>query len=234
MGCKWLRDWRLRVNVVSPIKRQDFVTKKQPMDSLIERLRAELRAEREDLVRFVEGPVATLDREFERVSNRTDYRASTQLELLKPQLARAYAELEAKQRRLTAKEEHVALLDKLIPQYLREVEAVQAMLDALTSLSDVSDRVPVIELYFGSRRVEQLRRPLYAATGDIRFAKERDYVDSLRYHWHVQAEARERVLRQVLTPGHKPKPSAPPAWAGDAARLGELSAALKENEHAIR
>ena len=69
----------------------------------------------------------------------------------------------------------------------------------------VPDPAVVRDLWLRNRGLDDLRRTLLDATGDARFAREFDLLDQLRYHWHAEQKARDRVFTHMLSPGHRPK-----------------------------
>jgi hypothetical protein len=185
-----------------------------------------------DFTRLVEFELEPAEKDWNRVTeNRHDFRADQEREALRPRLAALYRTEKELTRQMAVEEERERIANELFPHFTREDSTGVAMLSALLNRPEAPDRVPVTELWLCGRRREEIRRQLYDVTADPRFSKARDFVDELRYYWHVQQEAREKVLRIVLSPGHRPKAEAPP-WAAQVARLRELST-VKEEQNAV-
>jgi hypothetical protein len=93
--------------------------------------------------------------------------------------------------------------------------------------ADITESVIVPEpavvrtVYVRNRALDGLRRTLFDATNDVRFAKEWDALEVIRTGWYAQQVARERIFSHVLAPTQRPK-SEPAPWQAQAARLSAL------------
>ncbi len=190
-----------------------------------------LQREREAFERFMSGEFAPLDREFEQVSEGPqNYRADQQLAALRPRLDALYARRDAWLRRIAILEEREPIIADLIRRLGEETVALHVQLDAIMARADVPDAATMRAFYDKNRAAERLRLSVFDATGDARFAREQDFVETLRVFWREQGEARSRMFSHVLAPGNRPK-NEPPPWHPLVMRLRELQVVKEETSH---
>ena len=173
------------------------------------------------------------ERAWDALDARSDYRAAEERDALQPRLRQADARRTVLLGHIAVAEERGRIIDALIQQHTRETALLTETVETIKRRTSVPAAQEIADLYVRNRRLEDLRRVLHDATDERRFAKAADYVDRLRYHWHEQAVARERVLFHTLSPGHRPK-SEPASWAAQMARLRELHYAKEETHAAVR
>ena len=183
---------------------------------------------------FVASAIAPLERAWERLEDRTDFRADHERELLRPKLAAAYAERDEMLMVGQALHESAELRAELQRVHDDLERRVTAALERITGALEVPDAATVRKLWVESRELDSLRHVLFTATASAKFARPFDAVDRLRKHWAAQTEARSRVFSHFLAPGYRPTVPTPP-WAQAASRLKSLATAteritpLKEN-----
>lgn len=185
-----------------------------------------LASDREALTSVL-GRIAELESSWERVESRSDFQADQSREQLRRQLPPEYKRRDVLSPRVARGEERQRLVRGLIPQYEKLEASLIAMLDRLKASTSVPSREEFTQLYLKKRELGDLARVLHAATGERRFSREFDAVDALKFHWHEQRIARDRLF-MMLSPGSRPRASEPVEWAEQARRLSELSAQQEE------
>src|SRR5688572_3204318 len=104
------------------------------------------------------------------------------------------AELEAKHRRIADKEERLEILANLIPQFDQEDSALRADVATWKARPDVPPTDIVRDIWARNRGLNIAKRVLFSVTGDMRFAKDWDALDDLRFFWHQQEQQRARIF----------------------------------------
>jgi hypothetical protein len=179
-----------------------------------------------DLASF-NGEVATLEREYESLDGRGDYRADVQREQLSPKLSAALSDQRAFQRVVDALREQEVIVNFLLPIYREKKAEVQSMVAAITARVEVPDRETMLQLWAANRELERLRLPLYEVTHLPELTKPFDGLDAVKEFWHQQAIDRARIWSHAMSIHHLPTPPTP-SWAAEAAHLRELHRALSQ------
>ena len=186
-----------------------------------------------DEQRRVRLELTETERAWSRLDSRADFRADVEREALRPRLKASYRLDAELVRQIAIAEELQTVVNVLGPQYTQALAHATELVDAIRRSPDVPSREQLTELFLRGRSVEELRRALHGATNEPKWSREHDFLDAVRFHWHVQQSERDRVLRFVRAPGHRPRPSTAPPWAEQVTRLSELKNA-KEEIHASR
>ena len=181
---------------------------------------AELARRREAFAHFEAATYRPLNAEWERLADQSHYRSEVERARLRPRLAEAEAEREQHLRAMALQEQRVALVNALLPQYGTERGALSAIAaDVLAT--DRIDRDQLRALETRGRTLDYLRRVLFDATGDERFARPWQPLGAIKAQWDAQHVQRERVFTHILAAGY-PRPAENAPWLDTAARLAAL------------
>lgn len=143
--------------------------------------------------------VAELERVWEGLDGRHDFRADQQREVLRPKLAAALAERAERQTVLNALREVEAIATYLFPIWRALDADVRAQVKAITGTIEVPDRRSMLKLWGDGRQLEQLRQVLYEVTELPELARPFDALDAVKYFWHQQSIDRDRVWTHHLS-----------------------------------
>jgi hypothetical protein len=192
---------------------------------VLERLREDLRRN--------DAEIGADEAGYERLGDRHDVRADVEREQIRPRLQARYAKRDRLLQQIAVEEKRAELVDVLDAARTQEIAEAMAIVDAIKADASDPDPAPVKDWAIRTRRVNELNRLLHTATGAPKYAKEIDFVDQVKWFWHQQQIARNRIFTHHLAPVMRSQlTAAPPPWAEAATRLSQLPSPKEDLIHA--
>jgi hypothetical protein len=169
----------------------------------------------------ITGELEGAEAAWARLDGRGDFGADRERIILRPHLAGLFERRDRTLRQIAVEEERERIIGELVPRLDQETRALHVQLDAILARADVPDATTMRAFYDANRARERLRLVLHDVTHDVRFAREEDFILTVRRFWRQQAEERDRVFSHTLAPAQRGK-AVPQPWDTQVRRLREL------------